>query len=50
LKITKHIVQRLCYKKDALTKHIVQRLSCRENESSTCAKNNYTEQFKELKQ
>ncbi len=35
-KITKHIVERLCCKKDAITKHIVQRLSCKGDESLTC--------------
>lgn len=48
-KTTKHTFQIICCKEDAIRKHVVQRLSCRKNESSTCAKNNYNEQSWELK-
>jgi hypothetical protein len=43
-KTTKHTLQRICCREDAIRKYIVQRLSCRKNESSTCAKNNYNEE------
>ncbi len=40
-KTTKHTFQKICCKEDAIRKYRAQRLSCRKNESSIGAKNNY---------